>query len=270
MKYLLFGTGDYYERYKKWFPKEDVLALMDNSPMKVGTQIDGVNVMTPQDAVKLPYDTIVILSFYFVEMKNQLLELGVDETKIFHFYDLPKVLPASTPRREIKYWGVNSTNDEKKRVLLLSHDLTLGGPSLALLHGAKVLHKGGYQVVFASMLDGPLREDVLMQGISVIVDENLQRDTMEEVEWIKDFDLVICNTINYHVFLSRRKKDIPVIWWLHDSPFFYGGIDKELLKSIDTSNMKVVSVGPVPRAAMQEYRPSLEIGDLLYGVSFKG
>lgn len=34
MKFLLFGTGDYYERYKKWFDKEDVLALLDNSDRK--------------------------------------------------------------------------------------------------------------------------------------------------------------------------------------------------------------------------------------------
>lgn len=31
MKFLIFGTGDYYERYKKWFPPKDVLALLDNS-----------------------------------------------------------------------------------------------------------------------------------------------------------------------------------------------------------------------------------------------
>ena len=31
MKFLLFGTGDYYERYKKWFDKNQVLALLDNA-----------------------------------------------------------------------------------------------------------------------------------------------------------------------------------------------------------------------------------------------
>ena len=29
MHFLLFGTGDYYNRFKKWFPRENVLALLD-------------------------------------------------------------------------------------------------------------------------------------------------------------------------------------------------------------------------------------------------
>lgn len=269
MKYLLFGTGEYYERYKKWFLKEDVLVLMDNSSLKIGTQKDGINVLAPEEAIMLPYDKIVILSFYYLEMKEQLLELGVEETKIFHFYDLPKLFPVGTPKREIYYWGTELNQGKSgKSILLLSHDLTLGGPALALFHAAKILKKSGYQIVFAAMFDGPLREDILSEGIPVIVDENLQRETMLEVEWVEGFDLIICNTNNYYVFLSNRKKEIPIIWWLHDSEFFYAGMDKEILRTIDTENMKVVSVGPVPRAALQVYQPNLEIGDLLYGVSF--
>ena len=42
MKILIFGTGDYYERYKKWLVQEELLALIDNSQQKQGTEIDGV------------------------------------------------------------------------------------------------------------------------------------------------------------------------------------------------------------------------------------
>ncbi len=271
MKYLLFGTGEYYVRYNKWFPREDVLALVDNSPLKIGTQINGVDVLSPEEAINLPYDRIVILSYYFLEMRQQLLELGVDESRIYHFYDLRKILPESTPIREIKRWNADVKLDaNKKRILLLSHDLTLGGPALALFHGAKALKKRGYDIVFATMFDGPLRDDIVDDGIAVVVDENLQRETMEEVEWIKDFDLIVCNTINYYTFLSQRNTEIPVVWWLHDSPFFYSAIDKTILKNMNTANMKVVSVGPIPKAALQAYNHNIEIGDLLYGVSFQG
>ena len=34
MKILLFGTGDYYNRCKKWFENQEVLALLDNSEQK--------------------------------------------------------------------------------------------------------------------------------------------------------------------------------------------------------------------------------------------
>ena len=79
MKYLLFGTGDYYNRYKKWFEPEDVLALLDNAPEKQNTLLDGIPVLSPQEGIKLEYDVVIILSFYVKSMKQQLVELGVEE-----------------------------------------------------------------------------------------------------------------------------------------------------------------------------------------------
>ena len=51
MKFLLFGTGDYYDRYKKWFPKEDVVALLDNSLTKQGTCLDDIPIVSPKEGV---------------------------------------------------------------------------------------------------------------------------------------------------------------------------------------------------------------------------
>ena len=82
MTYLLFGAGDYYERYKKWFDKKTVLALLDNSSKKQNRLIDGIKVLSPEDGVKLQFDIVVILSFHVKAMKRQLLELGVPEEKI--------------------------------------------------------------------------------------------------------------------------------------------------------------------------------------------
>ena len=48
MKILLFGTGDYYQKYKRWFRKEDIAGLIDNDANKQGTLIDGYEVYPPQ------------------------------------------------------------------------------------------------------------------------------------------------------------------------------------------------------------------------------
>ncbi len=270
MKYLLFGTGDYYRRYRKWFDKEEVTALLDNAADRQGTCIDGNVVLSPEDGVRLDYDRIVILSFYVLEMKCQLINLGVSESKIFHFYQLHDIIDSRKRKRSLQYYGnagqIVSREDQKK-VLLLSQDLTLGGPSLALYHAARILQRKGWQVVYASMLDGPLREMLLDTQIPLIVDENLQIAGMDECKWTWKFSMLICNTINFHVFLSRRKTDIPVIWWLHDSPFFYGGVDKKVLQRIDRTGIRVVSVGPVPERAMHEKLPDMPIGRLIYGVA---
>lgn len=271
LKFLLFGTGDYYERYKKWFAKEDVLALLDNSLVKQNTYLDGNKILSPEEGVQLPYDAIVILSFYVKEMKEQLLRSGVVEEKIYHFYDLHRLLYQEEIRKPVQYFGqarevVETDIVSERKILLLSNDLTLGGPAIALFHAAKSLVRYGWQVVVASMLDGPLRGKMLSEKIPVIVDHNLQIETMKESEWTKHFSLFICNTINYYVFLSERDVSIPVIWWLHDSTFFYDGVDKDGLRGIDKTNLWIASVGPVPEQAMHRFVPAIDVVRLNYGV----
>ena len=218
MIFLLFGTGDYYNRYRKWFAEETVAALLDNAPEKQNTRIDGIRVLSPEKGVRMSYDMIVILSFYYKAMKRQLLELGVEEGKICHFYDLHRFLRVRRNDPPV------SVEDAKRR-------------------------------------------QIEEAGIPVAVDENLQIGTMRDCGWTNRFALLICNTVNFHVFLSERDVGTPVIWWLHDAPFYYDGVDKELLRRIDRRNLYVVSVGPIPQKAIQTYLPDLKVGQLLYGVS---
>lgn len=268
MKIILFGTGDYYRRYRKWFMDEEILALLDNSLGKQNTFIDKIKVLPPEEGVKLPYDAIVILSFYVKEMREQLLQLGVPENRIYHFYELYRLIDVNNRHQSVCWFGAVEDNikTREKNVLLLSHDLTFGGPALALLHMAIVLKENGYLVSVGSMLDGPLRHVLLDNDISVVIDENMQIGTMKNCEWVKQFSLIVCNTINFYVFLSERFTEIPVIWWLHDSQFFYDGVNKQLLQKIDRTNLKVLSVGPVPRNAIQKFIPDLRVDELLYGV----
>lgn len=269
MKYLIFGTGDCYTRYKTWFHKDSVVALLDNSAQKRGTDIDGIRVVSPEEGVGLSFDCIVILSFYVKEMKRQLIELGVGEDRIYYFYDLRKLMPADAFLQEPHYYGnakaVMESNEDRK-ILLLSRDMEFGGPAIALYQAAKILKKCGWQTAFASMFDGPLKEKMLEEGIPVIVDRKLQIGTMKDIGWADKFPVIVCNTISFCIFLSDRNHNIPVIWWLHDSLFFYDGIDRKILLQMDQTNLHTVSVGSVPKKAIQTFRPELPVGELLYSV----
>lgn len=258
--YVLFGTGDYYQRFRHWFHNKNVLAILDNDRKKQGTMLDGHPVISPEDVTGLPFDAVVILSFYVTEMKKQLISLGIAEDKIYHFFDIHDLFGAENPENTERAYSAKS-------ILLLSHDLSLGGPALALFHAALVLRENGYDITFASMLDGALREKLEEQLIPVIIDKRLQVNTMRELPWTEKYDLIFCNTIHYHTFLSDRDEEIPVIWWLHDSAFYYEGIRAEKLAGISARNLKYVSVGPVPRKAMNQYCPDIVIEDLIYGVS---
>lgn len=269
MKCLIFGTGEYYNRYKKWLAKEEVVALLDNSFAKQNTFIDGIEVLSPADGVKFTFDAVVIMSFYVKAMKRQLMELGVQEEKIYHFYDLRKLINVKGNRQKIICYGVQSEalkSEAGKRFVLLSTDLALGGTALALYHMALYLKKKGEIPLFVSMIDGSLRENLTEEGFPVVIDPNLQLATMRETEWLSGAYMIVCNAINYYIFLSERDTDIPVIWWLHDSSFFYDGVDGEVLRRIAEKNLTVLSVGSVPERAIHKIRPNLPVRELIYGV----
>ena len=92
MRYILFGTGDYYNRFHSWFENHEVIAVLDNDARKQGLQIDGHPIIAPENITEYSYDVVVILSFYVSEMRSQLLEIGVEQEKIFHCYDIHELI----------------------------------------------------------------------------------------------------------------------------------------------------------------------------------
>ncbi len=268
MKYIIFGTGEYYKRYKQWFAGEEVVCLADNSTEKQHTTIDGIEVYSPEETLNCSYDYFIILSFYVKEMRHQLESLGVASDKILGFFDLYKLMRNKTFGPT--WYG--QTKDEiiknkKESVLLLGTDLELqGGPANVLLRMAHILKKNGYNPVVGSMQDGPMRTSLLTAGIPVIIDPDLQVKQMADIEWTHGFRKVICNTIGYNVFVSMRDLSTPVVWWLHDSAFFYDGVDCELIQNMDFAGLEVYSVGKVPMIAIKQIVPELPVQELLYGI----
>ena len=269
MRFLVFGTGEYYQRYKKWIAKEEVVALLDNSPGKQHTIVDGKEVLSPQEGVRREFDAVIVMSFYIKAMKEQLRSLGVAEEKIYHFYDLRRLIDLDKSRQSVQLYGISEQeleNRAERSIVLLSTDLALGGTAIALFQLTKALKKTGHQIVFASMMDGPLRGQLEEMGIPVFLGPNLQLATMRETEWLSGFRFIVCNAVNYYIFLSERDLRIPMVWWLHDSSFFYDGVDKEILRKISGENLTVLSVGPIPEKAIHAIAPELPVGQLLYGV----
>ena len=262
---LLFGTGEYYNRYKIWFCEDDIVALVDNSKDKQGTFIDGKLVIAPEDCKKYDFDEIFILSFYVDSMRKQLVDFGIEENHIHHFYELHDFLDIPKVKKEVSYEGYE-INSETGQILLLNQDLTLGGPALALYNMAICLKNQGYRVVYGSQIDGPLHRILIENGIPVVVDNNMLVATMDECPWVYNFKLVICNTINFHVFLSKRDISVPVIWWLHDATFFYEGINRKAMEEISDKNLTVFAVGDISINALHLYRSDLKIHNLIYGV----
>ncbi|TAM45918.1 MAG: glycosyltransferase [Gammaproteobacteria bacterium] len=120
----------------------------------------------------------------------------------------------------------------KLKVLLITHNLNLGGAPIVAYEFAKhfVTH-GGYQVSLISPEDGPLREryEALNIPIHILHDFPLLQETnaAELQSYLKtlgdlidvgSFDLVVCNTLTTFWGLEMaRMFNVPSIWHIHES-----------------------------------------------------
>lgn len=269
MKVLIFGTGKYYNIYRERFLQKDIeiIAFLDNDVQKQGGMVDGSEILSPIDGVKKEFDRIYLLSIYFFEMKKQLMELGIDEKKIYNIYDLYSLgirlncdgYCEKACTREI---------ERNKRILLISFDMSLTGAQIALLYVSKILRDSGYSVIVASPVDGPLRKSFMSEEIPVMIDANLNIARLADITWMQNFDLIFINTVRLYYLLLRRNKDLPIIWWLHESEQLYCGVDFNELKMItqNNDNIYIYTVGRVAQEAFEKHCPDVNVQSLLYGI----
>lgn len=92
MKVYILGTGRYYQMYKNYFERVDVIGLLDNSKDKIGSIIDGYVVERFDTKSLKEFDYIYILIRKYVLVKEALIQLGVPEDKIRSWHsDLVKL-----------------------------------------------------------------------------------------------------------------------------------------------------------------------------------
>lgn len=117
---------------------------------------------------------------------------------------------------------------DSKDVLLISHELTRTGAPGVLYEAAKILKKNNFFPVVLSPVDGPLRQEFLDAGITVIIDPGFQHKHWLFERFARNFDLVIANTLatGYAVELLNNSLP-PVIWWLHE-----GSVALNVLKDL--------------------------------------
>lgn len=85
---LIFGAGQGGRRVVNLLNKEKVkiLAFIDNDQKKVGSDVKGIPVVSPQEIGYYQYDYIIIASVFYDEIFDQLIELGVNEEKIIDVF----------------------------------------------------------------------------------------------------------------------------------------------------------------------------------------
>ncbi len=165
--------------------------------------------------------------------------------------------------------GINRERKEK-RALLVSHELTRTGAPVVLQDLAYVLRDNGYQVIFVSPTLGQLRDELVQNGITVVIDPHvfneLKINTISDV-FANEADVVFACTIVTHPFVQRQKKR--VFWWLHEGEVSFDMYKGKLPDKLE-ENVQILYGGEY--AKQQAYKAGYAYPgkQLLYGVEDLG
>lgn len=266
MKLVIFGLGDIYNKVKHYFYKNktEIVALIDNSQSLLGTLVDGCLVASPKHIQHYEYDYIIITSNYAIEMRRQLIELGVRPDKLLHFRDYIGSLPAEVP--------VCKTEALSLSVLILSNDFGYHGGPVTSMNLARILSQKGYNITIAV----PYAEQKFLdeisseEGINVIIVEHLEFLSKENLEWASEYTYVFANTFimaRCAVKLACKRK---VYLWLHESKDAYSGYEywhDEIEEGLGNEHLIISAVSDAARNNfLNSYHTEKKIELLPYGI----
>ena len=276
MDVVLFGTGKYYEKYKKCFANVNVTALIDNDPCKQNTKLDGVQIHSAGSIKELQYDQIYLLSAKAEDMKNQLLGLGVDDACIFEPHEIYRGLGSLISAPEAIIYESNNkprtamAGDASGCIAVIVPNLGLNGAEIALYQMVDILKSLGFDVCVASLRDGALSTDFQRMGVPVIIMGMAAHDIpLSQFKYLSGASAYILNTIEMYMMLQDYDEKIKALWWLHDSELVYSAtnIRDELLRKLDLRRVKLLAVSDVARKSfLHHYGGHVPICMMPYGL----
>ena len=106
------------------------------------------------------------------------------------------------------------------RVLFVSHETTLSGAPIQLVHLAGWLQRAGWNILVAAPDHGPILEMLAAAGVPMVVEPTLLTD-LEHV-WLRarcqEFDVIVANTIaSWPAVRAAHLESRPVLWYLHET-----------------------------------------------------
>lgn len=154
-----------------------------------------------------------------------------------------------------------------KRILLVSHELSLTGAPVALQHLAESFRRQGAQVLIVSPYDGPMTEEFANVGFPVMIYTKLYQDGFL-ARHAETFDLIVLSTVVCFLAIEQlRFSKTNVLWWIHDSEATYriGGFENILPKELP-GNVIIYCGGAYAREKLLNYYPQYSAKIMYYMV----
>lgn len=259
MKIVIFGTGTYFDRYLKYIQKYEVVSVVDNDINKQGSVIEGYHIESPRNLKEIKFDNIYICSIYCHEIRKQLILMGIPESKIKYFFDFEQ------EENDYEFYG-NADHGYGKKIALISHDFSVTGAQNCLLSISEYLNKKNYHVLIGSPYDGDMRMAFWKSGSDIYVDRRLRMGKLDTIEWVKDCDIIVVNTVQMYYLLRESNKDKEIIWWIHEPLSLYKSVMPDVVKNIDYKKVHIYSVSSLADKGLKNYLPDVDINRLIFGV----
>ena len=262
MKALVFGTGNFYQKYKNKVPCE-VVGLVDNNPEKQGKQLDEHTIISVDDMASCVYDCVYVLVKDCDLIKKQLKKVGVPKSKIFTYENIPADFSVDDNFFDLK-------NSGKKSVVLFSHTFAVTGAALELFYVGACLKKMGCSVYAAAPVGGNVQALFREKGIPTIIDNRISTHSLSQIEWASKFDYTWINTAILCTLLKKAAKPKnTVILWLHEPKYWYKLVSKKDVASISLKQLSVYAVSSVATDAFSELNHRFKVEPLAIGVPEK-
>lgn len=275
MKIIVFGTGLFYQNRKQYFKNVEIPVFLDNDPKKHGTELQGVKIIAPENINTVEYDAVCLMGKRENSdaMRLQLIGIGISEEKILDFAEFQNL---EKPQKMTVYYSEYIFLEEKmsniihrtsKKILLVAHELSRTGAPMVLFYAAEILKSMGYSVVLVSPQDGPLRDEMLAKGITVIIDEGILNGNANIMEWSEQFEFIFaCSLKLYRLMRKLQETSRPLIWWLHEDELSYLAFGENCLNGIDSERVAFFGGGLRACEAFRRHKNNGKIKELLYGV----
>jgi len=108
----------------------------------------------------------------------------------------------------------------RPRVLFVSHETTLSGAPIQLVHLVRWLKEAGWEVAVAAPDEGPISEMLARDNITTVVEPTLLTDLEHEKlrALCRDYEVIVANTIaSWPAVRAAHLEKRPVLWYLHET-----------------------------------------------------
>lgn len=164
------------------------------------------------------------------------------------------------------YQKKNENIENRKRILMISHDSLLGGATIAFQYAARALKRNGYYIVWLVQEEGAMLDELERDGIDYIVDPSF-KGSDEWLNYATNFELVMCSTILLGIQVELLKNmGVTVIWWVHEAREYY---DSSIISKLTEQNLDKLNVwcgGIYAEKTFREYFAGISTEVMVYGV----